>query len=35
VDGLGLQMASGTSAEALEPAWHAFWLGILSFTRPA
>jgi AcrR family transcriptional regulator len=35
IDGLGLQLASGAPAEALEPAWHAFWAGILSLTRPA
>jgi AcrR family transcriptional regulator len=35
IDGLGLQVASGTPASTLEPAWHAFWAGILSLTTPA
>ncbi len=34
IDGLGLQVASGASADALEPAWHALWAGVLSLTRP-
>lgn len=33
IDGLGLQLASGAAADAVEPAWHAFWVGVLSLTR--
>jgi AcrR family transcriptional regulator len=35
IEGLGLQVASGTPADSLEPAWSAFWAGVLSLTRPA
>jgi AcrR family transcriptional regulator len=35
IDGLGLQLASGEKADQLEPAWAAFWAGMLSLTRPA
>jgi len=34
VEGLGLQLGSGARAEDLEPAWSAFWAGLLSLTRP-
>jgi AcrR family transcriptional regulator len=35
IDGLGLQVASGTPSADLEPAWAAFWAGVLSLTRSA
>ena len=34
VEGIGLQLGSGAPAEELEPAWSAFWAGLLSLTRP-
>jgi AcrR family transcriptional regulator len=35
IEGLGLQVASGTPTADLEPAWAAFWAGVLSLTGPA
>jgi AcrR family transcriptional regulator len=35
VEGIGLQLGSGAAADDLEPAWSAFWAGLLSLTRPA
>lgn len=34
VEGIGLQLGSGTPAEEMEQAWSAFWAGLLSLTRP-
>jgi len=34
VEGIGLQLGSGAAADDLEPAWSAFWAGLLSLTRP-
>lgn len=33
VEGISLQLGSGTSPEELEQAWAAFWVGLLSLTR--
>lgn len=35
VDGLSMALAGGTSAAELEPAWAAFWVGLLALTRPS
>jgi len=35
IDGMGFQLASGGDAEALEGAYSAAWLSILSLTRPS
>ncbi len=34
-EGLGLRMAGGAKSGDLEPAWAAFWVGLLSLTRTA
>ena len=34
IDGMGFQLASGCDAQALEGAYAAAWLSILSLTRP-
>jgi AcrR family transcriptional regulator len=34
-EGLGLRMAGGTRPQDLEPAWAAFWVGLLALTRTA
>lgn len=34
VEGLAIQLAAGIEETALEPAWAAFWAGLLSLTRP-
>jgi AcrR family transcriptional regulator len=34
-EGLGLRMAGGAAPGDLEPAWAAFWVGLLSLTRTA
>jgi AcrR family transcriptional regulator len=34
IEGIGLQLGSGAPADELEPAWSAFWAGLLSLTRP-
>lgn len=34
IEGIGLQLGSGANADELEPAWSAFWAGVLSLTRP-
>jgi AcrR family transcriptional regulator len=33
-EGLSMRLAGGTSAADLEPAWAAFWVGLLALTRP-
>jgi len=35
VEGLSMGLAGGTSAAELEPAWAAFWVGLLALTRPS
>jgi len=35
IDGMGFQLASGSDADALEGAYSAAWLSILSLTRPS
>jgi AcrR family transcriptional regulator len=34
VEGISLQLGSGAGSEELEQAWAAFWVGLLSLTRP-
>lgn len=34
VEGISLQLGSGAASEELEQAWAAFWVGLLSLTRP-
>lgn len=34
IEGLAIQMAGGIEEDQLEPAWSAFWAGMLSLTRP-
>lgn len=34
IEGIGLQLGSGATADELEPAWSAFWAGLLSLTQP-
>jgi AcrR family transcriptional regulator len=34
IEGIGLQLGSGANPDELEPAWSAFWAGVLSLTRP-